>query len=323
MFHPAPSAACRRLRASRRADSLGIAALAVVLLPLAGCLPGGNTFGRLEATWGQRGSTPGRLQKPRAMAIDGADRLYIVDMTARIQVFSRLGEYLAGWQTPIHVQGRPTGLTVDREGHVLVADTHYYRLLVYSPEGRLLRTIGGVHGNRPGEFGLVTDAVRDRQGNYYVAEYGEYDRIQKFSPDGKFVLQWGGHGSDPGQFVRPQNLEIDAHDRIWVCDACNHRIQVFDTEGKLLQMWGRRGSAPGELYYPYDMVIAPDETLYVVEYGNHRVQHFTPDGRSLGIWGHQGRGKGELFNPWALVLDREGRLHVLDTNNHRVHRVRT
>lgn len=317
MLHVTCGAACRCVRSFGRVGCLVVAVLAT-----ASCMRPGDTFGRLEATWGRRGLSEGRLQKPRAMAIDSADRLYIVDMTARIQVFSRLGEYLGGWQTPEHVRGRPTGLTVDREGQVLVADTHYYRLLIYSAQGRLLRTIGGVKGNRPGEFGLVTDAVRDREGNYYISEYGEYDRIQKFTSDGRFVLQWGGHGSGPGQFLRPQNMEIDTQDRIWVCDACNHRIQVFDTQGKLLRIWGRQGSEPGRLYYPYDLVISSDQTLYVVEYGNHRVQHFSPEGRSLGVWGHEGRGEGELFNPWALVLDHQGRLHVLDTNNHRVHRVR-
>ena len=45
----------------------------------------------------------------------------------------------------------------------------------------------------------VTDVVQDSQGYYYVAEKGEYDRIQKFSPEGDFILQWGGHGTEPGQ----------------------------------------------------------------------------------------------------------------------------
>lgn len=284
----------------------------------AGCDTDQSRIGRLEAVWGRRGISDGRLQKPRAMAIDDQDRLYLVDMTARIQVFTPQGEFLHGWQTPAHETGKPTGLSIGRDGNVLVADTHYYRLLIYSPDGKLLKTLGGTLGQRPGEFGLVTDAVQDRQGNYYVAEYGEFDRIQKFTPDGTFLLEWGGHGSEPGQFVRPQNLAIDENDRIWVADAGNHRIQVFDTEGKLLRFWGVQGGAPGQLYFPYDLVLAPGDTLYVCEYGNHRVQKFTRDGRSLGCWGVQGREPGQLHNPWALVRDSRGTFYVLDTNNHRV-----
>ncbi len=294
----------------------------VVLLLVAGCAEDPNHIGRLEKVWGRRGLSDGRFQKPRAMAIDRLDQFYIVDMTARIQVFDPNGRFLRAWQTPDWKTGKPTGLTIGENGNVLVADTHYYRVLVYSPDGQLLRTLGGTEGHGPGEFGLVTDVVEDDEGNLYVGEYGEYDRIQKFSPDGRFLLQWGGHGSDPGQFARPQNLSIDEHGHIWVVDACNHRIQIFDPEGKLLHLWGSQGTGLGQLYYPYDLALAPDEVVYVVEYGNHRVQKFTRDGRSLGCWGTNGRGEGELFNPWALVRDSRGLIHVLDTNNHRVQTVR-
>jgi DNA-binding beta-propeller fold protein YncE len=295
--------------------------VAVLIATLSGCEEESRGFGHLEKVWARRGISEGRLQKPRAMAIDRQDRIYIVDMTARIQVFDRDGGFLRGWQTPDHQAGKPTGLSIDNAGNVLVADTHYSRVLVYSPEGLLLRTIGGTLGQKPGEFGLVTDAVQDTQGNYYIAEYGEYDRIQKFTADGRFLCQWGKHGSAPGEFSRPQNLAIDENNHIWVTDACNHRIQVFDSDGKLLTIWGTSGSAPGQLYYPYDIILHPDGTIYVTEFGNHRVQRFTRDGRSLGCWGTRGRAEGQLDSPWALVLDSRNRLHVLDTGNHRVQRL--
>lgn len=296
--------------------------VAVFVLLCAGCDEEPPFAADLETVWGRRGVADGRLQKPRAIAIDDHDRLYLVDMTARIQVFTTDGQYLHGWQTPVHVNGRPVGLGIDRSGRVVVADTHYFRVLFYSPRGQLLQTWGGTAGTQPGQFGLVTDVVQDSRGFYYVAEYGENDRIQKFSPDGKFVLQWGGHGEKPGQFQRPQGLAIDEEDRIWVADACNHRIQVFDAEGRLLFSWGRQGSAPGELSYPYGIDLAPDGSVLVMEYGNHRVQRFTPDGRSLGTWGTQGRQRGQLWNPWGVAVDSSGAVHVLDTNNHRVQRIR-
>ncbi len=297
--------------------------VAVGLALVAGCTWGGSPPGEPEAVWGRRGLSDGRLQKPRAMAIDDQGLLYIVDMTARIQVFDRQGRFLRGWQTPAFQNGRPSGLSFGRDGNLLVADTHYYRMLVYTPQGELLedRTIGGKMGHAPGEFGFVTDAVEDSQGNYYIAEYGEYDRIQKFSHDGRFLLQWGGHGSEPGQFIRPQNLAIDEHDQIWVADACNHRIQAFNPDGKLLKIWGQSGREAGKLYYPYDLVLDGQGHLYVVEFGNNRVQKFTLDGRSLGCWGTSGRGPGEFNNPWALVRDHQGKIVVLDTNNHRVQRI--
>src|ERR671939_662349 len=88
----------------------------------------------------------------------------------------------------------PGGLTVDRYGRVLVADTHFYRVLVYTEAGELLFQIGdGVQGTTPGRFGYPTDVVIDRAGNFYVSEYGERDRIQVFSPEGIWLREWGGH----------------------------------------------------------------------------------------------------------------------------------
>ncbi|MCA9100535.1 MAG: hypothetical protein KDA63_05255 [Planctomycetales bacterium] len=277
-----------------------------------------------DLIWSQHGLLNGQLQKPRAMAISADDEIYIVDYTARIQVFTPDGKFLRGWTTPDSQFGRPTGLSFDREGRLLVANTHYYQVLIYSPEGELVDTIGGLEGtpgHGPGEFGLVTDAVQDSQGNYYVAEYGEYDRIQKFNREGEFLTQWGSQGFEPGQFRRPQNLAVDSDDNVWVVDACNHRVQQFDAEGKLLRIWGEKGDAPGQLYYPYDLLFDDAGNLYISEFGNCRVQKFTPDGQSLGLWGHEGRRPGELSQPWALVMDSQGRIHVLDTQNHRVQRI--
>jgi len=296
-------------------------ALVLLFVALAGCENDANSIGRLEAVWGRRGISPGRFQKPRAIAINDRDELFIVDMTARIQVVTTDGTYLRSWSTPEHKFGRPTAMSIGRDGNLLVGDTHYHRVLIYSPEGRLLHVLGGVEGHGPGQFGLVTDIVQDTRGNLYVAEYGEYDRIQKFSPERKFILQWGSHGTEPGQFMRPQNMSIDEADHIWVADSCNHRIQVFDNEGKLLKLWGTQGSAPGQLDYPYDVVLDHAGHAYVCEYGNHRIQKFTLDGQPLGCWGRHGRGEGELHNPWSLVLDSRGKIYVLDTNNHRVQRI--
>ncbi len=300
----------------------------LLLLGAGGCAPRSDAQqGQADLTWGRRGISAGRLQKPRAIAIDNDDHLYIVDKTGRVQVFTAEGQFLRGWRTPEIDNGKPCGLSFDRDGNLLVADTHYFRVLFYTPDGTLLKekTIGGIAGHGPGEFNFVTDVVQDSHGNYYVGEYGEFDRIQKFTASGEFVMQWGSHGIEPGQFSRPQSLAVDRQDRVWVADACNHRIQVFEVSGdqaRLVKMWGQPGSQPGQLSYPYGLVLDDQQHVYVSEFGNHRVQKFTRDGESLGCWGRPGRGVGELSRPWGLALDSQNRVHTLDTYNHRVQRLR-
>ncbi len=276
-----------------------------------------------EVVWGRRGVQGGDLVKPRAAAIDGRDRLYIVDWTARIQAFDRDGKYLGvTWTTPDYRNGRPSGLSIDRDGNLLVSDSHYHCLRIYSPEGKLLRTLGGKAGTEPGQLGYISDAVQDRDGYYYVAEFGETQRITKLDADGRFVACWGSPGTEPGEFARIRALALGPDGYLYAADACNHRIQVFTRDGKLVRHWGKAGKEPGQLSYPYDLAFARDgKHLYVVEYGNNRVQKFTPEGTSVGTWGGAGRGRGQFASPWALVVDSQGRVHVIDSENDRVQRI--
>jgi DNA-binding beta-propeller fold protein YncE len=306
---------------SRRAFLGGLAAGMTSAFAGGGC---GGVLGAIpEVVWGIHGTKPGWLHKPRALAIDANDHLYIADLTDRIQVFDRDGNFLRHWRTPaLNVDG-PSGLCVDRLGRVLVADTHFYRILVYDQKGEILLQIGdGVQGTTPGRFGYPTDTVVDSKGRFFVTEYGEHDRVQVFSPEGKWLHQWGGHGYDPGQFLRPTSISIDDEDRLYVSDACNHRVQIFDTQGKVLGLWGGRGGEAGKICFAYGLCLGPSNSLYVCEYGNSRVQKFTRDGRPAGTWGGPGRQPGELFNPWAVAVDSQGAVFVVDSGNHRVQRFR-
>ncbi len=281
---------------------------------------------KLQLVWGRRGLSDGRFQKARAMAIDKNDHLYIVDMTGRVQVFDTDGNFLRVWNTPSIANGKPTGLGIDRQGLVMVADTHFYQVLFYTPEGELLadRTIGGTNGKGPGEFGFVTDAVQDRNGDYFVSEYGEFDRIQKFTAEGKFICQFGKHGNGPLEFNRPQSIFLDRHDNLWISDACNHRIQVVRCERdkpEIVAIWGVEGKELGMLHYPYGIWVDEDEHILICEFGNCRVQKMTTDGKPVSSWGTPGRDEGQLYQPWAIVRDSKKRLHILDTNNNRVQRI--
>ncbi len=292
--------------------------LGLALAPLCGC---GDGPAAPERVWGRRGTQAGDLVRPRACAIDASGRLYVVDFTARIQVYDRDGAYLTGWTTPDYRKGRPSGLSIDRDGNLLVSDSHYNCFRIYSPQGVELRCFGGKAGSGPGELGYVSDVVQDAEGFYYVAEFGENQRITKLDSQGGFVRTWGSAGTAPGQFQRARALALGPDGLLYVADACNHRIQVFTRDGELVRCWGRVGSEPGELSYPYDLAFNADGVLYVVEYGNSRVQKFTAAGASLGCWGGPGREPGRLYNPWALAIDGKGRVHVLDTENHRVQRI--
>ncbi len=293
--------------------------LAIILGGAFGCV---RDRTQPELVWGRRGVQDGDLVRPRAAAIDAQDHLYLVDFTARIQVYDRDGNYLGRtWTTPDYRNGRPSGLSIDRDGNLIVSDSHYNCFRIYSPDGKELRKFGGEAGSGPGQLGYVSDVVQDEEGYFYIAEFGENQRITKLDASGQFVQSWGSMGTEPGQFARARALALGPDGNLYVADACNHRIQVFTRSGALVRCWGEPGHAPGQLSYPFDLAFNAKGELYVVEQGNHRVQKFTTTGQSLGCWGGPGREPGCLNHPWALVVDSKGCIHILDTDNHRVQRI--
>jgi len=289
--------------------------VAVALL-LSGCGHSSSSSGHFGLVIGSAGHTAGKFNRPRGICYDPAHGvIFVVDWDGRIQKFTTNGQFKASWIMPEVRKGKPEEVCMTTNGTLLVADTHYSRIVEYTADGQFLRSFGS-YGRGPGQFIYPVGIAQDRQGYLYVSEYGENDRIQKFTSAGEFVKAWGGFGTAPGQFQRPGGIEITTNDVIVVADAVNHRIQFFDTEGQLLKVIGKEGTGPGEFRYPYDVAVAGN-TLYVLEYGNQRVQKLTLDGQPLGMIGRPGRGDGCFAFPWRFEVV-ENMLYISDTDNNRV-----
>jgi ABC-type Fe3+ transport system permease subunit/sugar lactone lactonase YvrE len=271
-----------------------------------------------DAVWLDTGNGPGQTVYPRGIAYAEADdSFFVVDRQARIQHLDREGRFIAEWQTPKHLQGKPVGLTVGPDGNLYVPDTHYYRVLVYAPDGSLLHE-WGTRGTGPGQFIYPTDVAFDSKGRIFVSEYGDHDRIQVFDSDGKYLFQFGSFGDGPGQFSRPQSMVID-DSLVYVADACNHRIAVYTTDGQFVRNMGSVGSCPGEFRFPYGLSIDSQKNLIVCEFGNNRVQKIDPKtGAGLAIWGRAGRAPGELAYPWGVAVDKHDRVVAVDAGNNRL-----
>lgn len=284
---------------------------------MVGCQKRGISGRTPERIIGSHGFGPGQFHRPRAIATAPDGCVFVVDMTARIQRFSPDGEFEVVWRTPESENGKPTGITIDAQGRVLVADSHYHRIIIYDRDGRELARFGQ-GGTGPGQFDLVAKAVVDPQGMVYVSEYGLTSRISRFSPDFKFLGSFGGPDSGPASLSRPQSMAFDNDGTLWVADACNHRICRFSRDGKLLFTFGGPGYEPGRLQYPYGLAVCDDGTLLVVEFGNNRLQRFDRAGKSLEVWGKPGTQPGQMLDAWSVAVGKQGRVYVVDCRNHRV-----
>jgi DNA-binding beta-propeller fold protein YncE len=65
--------------------------------------------------------------------------------------------------------------------------------------------------------------------------------VQKFTPDGRYLGQFGGFGSGAGQFNLPWGIGLDKDGNVYVADWRNDRIQRFTPDGGWLATFGRSG----------------------------------------------------------------------------------
>jgi DNA-binding beta-propeller fold protein YncE len=231
---------------------------------------------------------------------------------------------LLEWDVPPARNGQGSGLqgiAVDNQGNVYVADAEGRRVVVYSPDGKLLRAIepDARHPKilqRP--FGLLFDG-RNR---LYVADY-DADQVQVFSTGGKFLFAWGREGRGTGQFRAPVALDHDREGKIYVVDFYGMRVQKFTHDGKFLLTWGSEApwgkpAPPEQLLYPDGLAVGPDSNVYVTDAGHDRIKVFDPSGKFLRDWGVKGIKPGDLNAAGGIAFDSSGRLHEADAAMHRV-----
>ena len=95
----------------------------------------------------------------------------------------------------------------------------------------LVRTLGDVAAEDEAvAFYMPAGLALDSRGNIYILDTGNH-RVQKFSPDGRFLASFGRQGQGPGEFAYPDSIDVDDEDMVWVSDPNNQRIQVLTPDG--------------------------------------------------------------------------------------------
>jgi hypothetical protein len=255
------------------------------------------------------------LPAPRGLYSDEQNTVYVLDNAGRVLVYDSDGNLRKRWEMPESRIGKPEGICRLQDGRIVVADTHYHRVVFFTPDG-IVDGMFGTQGREPGQFVFPVAVAQDSSGFLYVGEYGAHQRVQKFDVSGRFVLQFGSHGTGPGQFQRPSGLALH-NSEVYVVDAFNDRIQVFSEGGQLQRIIALPATAE-PLAYPYDLRVLGDGRIYVIENKSARLTLLYPDGSIVGRFGRPGRNLQEFYQPWDLTYLTDGRILVADTGNHRL-----
>ncbi|MEN6341342.1 MAG: SMP-30/gluconolactonase/LRE family protein [Methanospirillum sp.] len=324
--------------------------------------------GIFVATWGSWGSQPGQLNVPWGIAIDAADNVYVAEYeNHRIQKLTKSGASLATWGRDggYAYQGQgdgefshPTGVAVDGEGIVYVADRDNQRIQMFTSGGVFIAKWGGDgpglggSGSAGGQFYGPTGVAVDGAGAVYVSELDNM-RIQKLTSKGVFLAEWTNTGSRNGLFYENVDVAVDSAGDIYVGDSGNNRVQKFSSTGAYLGQSRRIGISKA-LAVSADGNVQVSEGIYITtmspsldvisrwDYRNTLGMMESPDGIAfdrlgdlyllnddgiykltanhdlLAHWSSHGVGDGQVYSPNGIAVDSAGNIYTVEQDSPRI-----
>jgi streptogramin lyase len=249
---------------------------------LAGVKAAGSGNASPEPFFGSEGIGPGNFKDARSIAVDAEGHIYVGEYTGgRVQVFDAEGKFLIQWM--VDAKMPLSGMAADRRGTVYAVQKGEIRryegttgkslgtmgggegrfddvtatadggLVTFSYQnrddivrldaaGRATKAIRSAISGQTGRSELSIRVAADGLGQIYAL--GQFNNaVFKFSPDGRFLTQFGGNGDEPGQFSAPSCIAVDNKGRVYVGDMKG--VQVFDPNGRYLRLIKLRGAASG------------------------------------------------------------------------------
>jgi DNA-binding beta-propeller fold protein YncE len=283
----------------------------------------------------------------------GASAAQLLEFAADGKFLREIGRNLYAWSFAHSVK-------IDKDDNIWVADKGSDMVIKFTPEGRVAMVFGRKqeasdestaplkHLKPPlpaveGMFRQVTDVAWDSSGNAYISDGYINSRVAKVDKKGNWVTSWGEPGSEPGQFMTPHSIAVDAEDRIYVADRGNRRIQIFDVKGKFLRqitidvpfdpdakpaignkptspITGNQAQAPGA---PWAICITPPphQILYSSDGYPGRIYKLTLDGKVLGVLGESGKQPKQFGWIHEMACPSENVLFVAELLNWRVQKL--
>jgi sugar lactone lactonase YvrE len=249
----------------------------------------------------------------------------------------------------------PSGLALDREGNLYVADMFNNRVRRVDRAGIITTVAGNGAALYSGDGGPASLAglsspwgiATDLTGNLYITDAGN-NRVRKVDRSGVISTVAGngaeGFSGDGGAATLasldyPAGVALDAEGDIYIADTSNLRVRRVDSSGVITTVAGNGligfsgdGGLASQASFvaPYTVAVSPKGNVYVGDYYDDRVRAVDRRGIIVtavgnGLEGFSGDGGRALFATLnysrGIAFDREGNLYIADTFNHRVRKV--
>ncbi len=204
---------------------------------------------------------------------------------------------------------RPTGVGLDDQGNIYVADTGNRRIVVFDGQGNFVTTFGDAGKGALQLWEPIAVAVAP-DGRSYVVDKSE-KKMVIFDPQHKPIKSITFPESPLGVTVANGNLFA----------TTDSGIVIGTLDGKFLTGYVKRGKAAGSFDRPANVAVGKDGTLYVADSLNYRIQAIGANGKVKWVYGAplppneavNFNGSTRKFGlPSSVAVDDNGYVYVVD-----------
>ena len=249
------------------------------------------------------------FDSPWGIAVNASNDVIVTDMGNQcVKIFSVKDRVVLTQSFGQKLFGQPTGICVDVEGRIYVADKQKNTISLFSSDGKKLGAIGK---DQNGDTRLKEPRgiSLDSQGNIVVCGSGN-KCVKVLSSDGTFLRTIG-----VGKFKEPFDC-LCHKDELYVSDRAGNAVKVFNYfSGTFLYEFGKDGSGKGEVRRPTGLAVDRTGHLLVCSQETKRVQIYKLDGTHVTNFGDNGRRLGQFGLPNSISVLMDGRIVVADFSN--------
>jgi hypothetical protein len=304
-------------------------------------------------------ATNARLRFPNSAILDYSGNLLIADGNLILKVTPNgMTSILAGGGTNNPGDGglasnavlmRATGVAIDSDGNILVADYDASRIRKIATNG-IISTVGGGGFSRPSGI-LATNAMIqaadvavDEAGDLFIAGFN-FNTVYQVDTNGIITTFAGGGEAYPGDggmatnaFIgTPQGLALDGSGNLYIAPAGEPRVLKVDTNHVISTIAGGGVNYPGDGGMATNANVSPPPAGIAVDaQGNlffsegNWVQEVDTNGILTTVAGngdpkYSGDGgaatNASLYEPQRVSVDAAGNLFIADSGNNRIREV--
>lgn len=230
--------------------------------------PFGHRVARLDAAgrelWAWGGNPLDGPNHPVDLVEDSRGRLLLLDQgNSTVHGLSAEGERLWAWSTPEMREALVPAMALDAADRLYLCQPMLHRVLVLSPEGRLILRFGEP-GAGAGQLNAPSDLAFDSHGDLHVLDTGNR-RVQVFSPEGRPLRAYA-----PQAGLQLPCALLAQGSSLYVADAVG-TVYEFTAAGRPL---GARALTfpDGRSAAPIRLTPLPDEGLAVFARAGHPSQ---------------------------------------------------